>query len=206
MAYSSFTKLKKVVNLFSIKVESENLFENEAIKPIPPSEWLKETIEKGMLMGYESEKERSERLVSPILAELLFLNERQITIYSGHDLDVDKSIGLNGETDYLFTLGKKPISLIAAPLFSVVEAKRQDMEHGMAQCTAQMIGVIRYNEMDKIILPHIYGATTDGDKWQFLRLKDNTLRIHERIFYLSDLPNLLGMFQLLIQDCRQFKI
>ena len=67
-----------------------------------------------------------------------------------------------------------------------------------------MIGAVRFNAFDKIELPYLYGATTDGDKWQFMRLKNNTLRMHERLFYLSDLPNLLGMFQLLIKDCREF--
>jgi hypothetical protein len=206
MAYSSFTKLKKVIQRFGISVEREDLFSKNDITPIQPSEWLKQSIELGYLMGYESEKERSERLVSPILAELTRLNQRQITIYSGHDLEVDKALGLNGETDYLMVLGKKPLDYITTPLFSVVEAKRQDMEHGTAQCTAQMIGAVRYNEADGVVLPYIYGATTDGEKWRFLRFKDNTLRIHERIFYLDDLPNLLGFIQHLIEDCKKMTI
>ena len=206
MAYSNFTKLKKVKTLFGISVESENLFDMAGVKPIEPSEWLKETISFGYDLGYETEKERSERLVSPILTELNRINKRQVTVYSGRELEVDKELGLNGETDYLLALGKKPIDFIATPLFSVVEAKRQDMEHGTAQCAAQMIGATRYNIADGLDLPYIYGATTDGEKWRFLRLKDNTLRIHERIFYLDDLPNLLGMMQHIILDCQSFKV
>ena len=205
MAYSNFTKLKKVKTLFGISVESENLFDMEGVKPIEPSEWLKETISFGYDLGYETEKERSERLVSPILTELNRINKRQITVYSGRELEVDKALGLNGETDYLLALGKKPIDFIATPLFSVVEAKKQDMEHGTAQCAAQMIGATRYNIADGVDLPYIYGATTDGEKWRFLRLKDNMLRIHERVFYLDDLPNLLGMMQAIIEDCQTFK-
>jgi hypothetical protein len=206
MAYSSFNKLRKVVNLFNIQVEREYLFPKEALKRIEPSEWLKTTILYGEVLGYESEKERSERLVSPVFTELSLINDRKVTVYSGHFLDVDKTLGLNGETDYLLALGKKSVMLLESPLFSVVEAKRQDMEHGMAQCTAQMIGMVRFNAMDKIELPYIYGATTDGDKWQFLRLKDNTLRIDEQLFHISDLPNLLGMLQMMVDDCRQFKL
>ena len=206
MAYSNFTKLKKVKTLFGISVESENLFDMESVKPIEPSEWLKETISFGYDLGYETEKERSERLVSPILTELNRINKRQVTVYSGRELEVDKELGLNGETDYLLALGKKPIDFIATPLFSVVEAKKQDMEHGTAQCAAQMIGATRYNIADGVDLPYLYGATTDGEKWRFLRLKDNMLRIHERVFYLDDLPNLLGMMQAIIKDCQTFKI
>jgi hypothetical protein len=206
MAYSSFTKLTKVIQRFGISVEREDLFAKEDITLIQPTDWLKRSIEVGYLMGYESEKERSERLLSPILAELTVLNDRQITIYSGHDLEVDKGLGLNGETDYLMVIGKKPIDFISRPLFSVVEAKRQDMEHGTAQCAAQMIGAVRFNDLDGIQLPHIYGATTDGEKWRFMRLKDNTLRIHERIFYLEDLPLLLGVLQYLITDCKKMTI
>lgn len=203
MAYSSFTKLKKVIKHFDINVESDSLFSKSDLKPIEPSEWLKISIQRGYEMGFESEKERSERLVHPILSELSTINNRQITVYSGHDLDVDKDNGLNGETDYLIVLGKKVIDFISTPLISVVEAKRQDMEHGTAQCTAQMIGATRYNKADGVDLPYIYGVTTDGEKWRFLRLKDNTLRIHEQLYYLSELPTLLSVLQFLIDDCKK---
>lgn len=202
MAYSNFTKLKKIVQTFNIKVERENIFLNKDITLLPPSDWLTISVERGYKMGFESEKERSERLISPILTELSYINQEKITIYSGHDLDADKDKGLKGETDYLIALGKKALDFIATPILSVVEAKRQDMEHGTAQCVAQMIGAAKYNAADNIVLPYIYGATTDGEKWRFLQLTNNTLRIHEENYYTNNLPLLLGILQYFINDIK----
>lgn len=202
MAYSNFTKLKKVVQTFNISVERENIFADKDITLLQPSDWLTMSLERGYKMGFESEKERSERLISPILTELNYINQGKITIYSGHDLDADKKKGLKGETDYLIALGKKALDFVATPILSVVEAKRQDMEHGTAQCVAQMLGAAKYNTADNITLPYIYGTTTDGEKWRFLQLKDNVLSIHEDNYYTNNLPLLLGILQYFIDDIK----
>jgi hypothetical protein len=204
MAYSSFRNLKKLTDKYSIKVENQSLFNEPAIKMIEPSDWLKTSMEMADMMGFFSEKERSERLVHPVLAELVKINNAQITIYSGQELNVDKE--LTGECDYLMTLGHKVIDFISTPLFSVVEAKRQDIEHGTAQCTAQMLGAVKYNKLDGIELPYIYGATTDGQKWRFMKLENQTLTIHPTYYYSSNLSKLISVCAYLINDCRSFNI
>jgi hypothetical protein len=204
MAYSSFRNLKKVSEKFGIKVVNQTLFTDVDIKLIEPSDWLKRSMEMANMMGFYTEKERSERLVHPILAELVAINNAQITVYSGQELNIDKE--LTGECDYLMTIGHKVIDFVSTPLFSVVEAKKQDIEHGTAQCTAQMIGAVRYNKIDNIELPYIYGATTDGQKWRFMKLENQTLTVHPTYYYLSDLSKLISVFAYLIDDCRSFNI
>jgi hypothetical protein len=204
MAYSSFRNLKKVADKFSIQVVNKSLFNESDIKLIAPSEWVKTSMEMANIMGFFTEKERSERLVHPILAELVTINNAQITVYSGQELNVDKELA--GECDYLMAIGHKVIDFVSTPLFSVVEAKKQDIEHGTAQCTAQMIGAIRYNKLDNIELPYIYGATTDGQKWRFMKLENQTLTIHPTYYYLSDLSKLISVFAYLIDDCRSFNV
>jgi hypothetical protein len=122
----------------------------------------------------------------------------------GGKINIDKELA--GECDYLMALGHKVIDFVSTPFFSIVEAKRQDMEYGTAQCTAQLIGAKKYNELDGIELPYLYGATTDGQKWRFMRFKDNVLTIHETYFSLDNLPVLLGVFSHLIDDCRTFNV
>jgi hypothetical protein len=204
MAYSSFRNLKKVADKFSIQVVNKSLFNESDIKLIAPSEWVKTSMEMANIMGFFTEKERSERLVHPILAELVTINNAQITVYSGQELNIDKELA--GECDYLMAIGHKVIDFVSTPLFSVVEAKKQDIEHGTAQCTAQMIGAIRYNKLDNIELPYIYGATTDGQKWRFMKLENQVLTIHPTYYYLSDLSKLISVFAYLIDDCRSFNI
>ena len=204
MAYSNYNNLKKVETQLGLKIKGEYFFKTEDIKPIEPSFWLIESLKRAKNQGYDSEKERSERIVWPILSELSALNDLEITIYSGHELNVDKSLGLNGECDFLLALGKKVIQMIQSPLFSVVEAKRQDLAWGTAQCAAQMVGVMKYNDLEGHKLPYLYGATTDGVKWNFLKLENNTLYIDQTDVVFQDIPKLLGILQFLLDDCKKF--
>ena len=126
MAYSNFNSLKKVEKQLGLTIKGGYFFSFDKIVPLEPSDWLYESIKRAERQGYDSEKERSERIVWPILSELSNLNGLGITIYSGHELNVDKSLGLNGECDFLLALGQKVIQMVQSPLFSVVEAKRQD--------------------------------------------------------------------------------
>ena len=206
MAYGSFRRIPKVIAAFGIKVEQANLFA-DGITPIEPSVWLKKTLEKARNVGFVNEKERSERVVYPILSEVAEeINGNQITIYSGRDLDVDASKGLNGECDFLMSLGQKPLVLIDTPIFSVVEAKKEDKEYGLAQCAAQLIGVQRYNKGQNKEIPTIYGVVTDANEWIFIKLENNTLKIHQKTFNIFEIDLLLGAFQYAFEDCRRFEL
>ena len=202
-SYSKYTDLKKVTQAFGLQLKRASLFA-DMIHEIEPSAWLIECIRLAYKAGFDSEKERSERLVSPVLTSLLSINDNELTIYSGHQLNVDKSRGLTGECDYLLSLGKKVIEVVQTPIFTVVEAKRQDMVWGTAQCAAQLVGANLYNISDNVNLPYLYGATTDGIEWRFLKLENNVLTIAEEISSVEKLPKLLGQLQFLIDDCKKF--
>jgi hypothetical protein len=206
MAYSNYNNLKKVEKQLGLKIKSGYFFSVNDILPVESSEWLIESLKRAKRQGYDSEKERSERIVWPILSELSNLNDLGITIYSGHELNVDKSLGLNGECDFLLALGQKVIQMVQSPLFSVVEAKRQDLAWGTAQCAAQMVGVSKFNELEGNKLPYLYGATTDGVKWNFLKLENNVLIVDQTDVLFGDIPKLLGILQFLLDDCKKFGI
>ena len=205
MAYGSFRRITKVVSTFGLKVEQADLFA-VGFRAIEPSIWLQKTLDKSRDVGFVNEKERSERVVYPILSEVAGENGNQITIYSGRDLDVDASVGLNGECDFLMSLGQKPLVLIDTPIFSVVEAKKEDMQYGLAQCAAQMIGVQRYNKRQGKEISAIYGVVTDANHWMFLKLEDFTLQIHKRTFNIFEIDIILGAFQCAFEDCRRAEL
>src|SRR5688572_31812860 len=50
------------------------------------------------------------------------LSDNRVGIFSGERFDVDSSVGLSGECDFLLTLSD-PVPIIRAPVFFVVEAK-----------------------------------------------------------------------------------
>ena len=84
---------------------------------------------------------------------------------------------------------------ISAPIISVVEAKRDDLELGVVQCAAQMVGIQRFNEKYNELVETIYGCATTADSWQFPQLTDQELLIDHDKYCISDVEMVLGVFQ-----------
>ncbi len=74
MAYQDFT-IGELRKKFGVKIKDASVFDIKTIRRIEPSAWLIETITRFQKIGFATEKERSERLVTPILAELHQLND-----------------------------------------------------------------------------------------------------------------------------------
>jgi hypothetical protein len=194
MAYSDFTSLE-LKRRFGIRFRAEALF--PVIPELVPSAWLQETLRLGQELGFNSEKSRSERLVTPLLLELSRINNHRFAIYSGMNLDVDDLNGLKGECDFIFSFSRIQ-DFITAPIFCITEAKKQDLEHGTVQCAAQLLGARRLNEAEQNPVSVLYGCSTTGVEWRFLRLQQQEIVIDETRYLLADLPKLLGMMQSII--------
>jgi len=199
MAYRSFN-FKKLKEQFGIQPRLSPLFPH--IQPIAPSAWLTQTLVISSATTLTTEKERSERIISPILLELREHNARQFSVLSGLVFDVDAEQGLNGECDFI--LSRHPFDFeIQAPVFTVVEAKKGDIESGLPQCIAQMIAAEIFNFKDGMVLSAIYGAVTTGDVWRFLKLSgdvgDRDLQIDSETHYLDNLPVVLGILQCIVE-------
>lgn len=192
MPYTQF-KSRNLEQDFNIKFAATHLFNN--IPTIQPTSWLQEAIERAMLLGISSEKSRSERLVSPILSELSVLNSNSFTIYSGLSLDVNESVGLNGECDFVLSFSKIP-DFIKAPIFAITEAKKNDIEAGTTQCAAQLIAAQILNKEDDAQFDKtIFGCSTTGVEWRFLTLKDNVVTIDLNRYHIHQIEKLLGVLQ-----------
>ena len=198
MAYSNFTKdeLKKK---FGVKIKDAFLFDSKAIRQIEPSAWLIETLTRLQKIGFSTEKERSERLVTPILAELHQLNNWSFKIYSGQIMNADDNAGLNGECDFLLAYGDVS-SILETPIFSIAEAKKNDLDTGTIQCSAQLIGAKIFNEKEGYDSPLLYGCSTTGVDWRFIRYENNTVLWDQNTFTIGNLPQLLGILQYIIDE------
>jgi hypothetical protein len=201
MAYSNFTssELKKK---FGVKFTSAKLFTD--IAPIAPSKWLTETLEIGRSMGIANEKSRSERLVSPVLLELAVINKYIFSIHSGVDLNVDEKAGLNGECDFIFSYNRIQ-DFLNTPVFCIAEAKKQDIEQGTIQCAAQLIAAKRFNENEGEDIPTLYGCSTTGLEWRFLKFENNQFILDETWYLISELPQLLGVLQEIVNKTKNDK-
>ena len=195
MAYSDFT-LDRLIQEFGVEVQGIRSMFADAPE-VEPSAWLIESLQRANNTGFGSEKSRSERLVSPVLLELSNRNQDAFAILSGANLDVDPSQGLNGECDFILSFTRLQ-DLVRAPVFCITEAKKQDVELGTAQCAAQLLGAARLNQREKKPIPTLYGCSTTGVEWRFLRFEDHTFVLDETRYLISDLRKLLGVLQQII--------
>jgi len=194
MAYSDFT-FKDLKVKFGIDNKVSSLFSN--ISPLKMSASLKEDLHLASTLPIRSKKAKSELIIMPILIELMKRNEQFFTIYSGDTLTADKANGLSGECDFI--LAKNTGSFdINTPLITIVEAKKNNVEIGIPQCAAQMLGVRLYNADYGNNLAQIYGCVTTADDWIFLKLEGDTLFVDNQKYYLGQIEELLGVFQVII--------
>lgn len=168
-----------------------------ASEPLEPSDWLKTTLQKNMRLPLITEKAKSEFIVAPILTEMHELSLDMFTFFSGSSFDVDKTLGLRGRCDFIFSL-KPHAATIEAPIFSIIEAKNDGIEEAYPQCIAQLYAAELYNKKYNLEFPFIYGAVTTGFNWKFIRYENKKAFIDTDMFYMDQLPELLGILQKVI--------
>ena len=195
MGYSNYKQIKSVIKRFNLDMRLLNLFDDE-IENVEPSSWLMETLNMAKGTPITNEKSKSERIVSPILLEASKNYTDKISFFSGETLNVKPEDDLAGECDFFFAL-HPPKLYIDAPIISLAEAKDEDMDWGIAQCAAQMLGAKFYNEMEGKNIPFIYGCATDGIEWQFMKLENDIYYVDSKVF--TDLSEILGVWQHIIK-------
>ena len=190
MPYTDFD-VPTVETRFGVQVVPGTVF--PALTAVPVPVWLTELLARGTQLRVESEKARNEFIVAPILLAVRELSNNAVGIFSGERFDVDSSVGLSGECDFLLTLSA-PVPIIRAPVIFVVEAKKQDIASGIGQCAAQMIAARRFSVRNGRPLARVYGCVTTGEDWQFLRLDDSVITYDTTRMYRSNLDRILAAF------------
>ncbi|MFQ5615674.1 MAG: hypothetical protein ACE5GO_04340, partial [Anaerolineales bacterium] len=196
MTYSDFS-LRDVTRQFNLTEKITTLFRD--LEPLQASTWLKQALDVGLRLALSSvsEKARSEFIVVPILFDLRMRNEHRFAIYSGERLDVDEEKGLKGECDFLLTKGDVSYT-IQSPIFSLVEAKKNNIGTGLGQCAAQMVGARLFNQKEGNETDTIFGCVTTGVDWQFLKLQDEAIFIDRSYYHIKEIENILSILQNII--------
>ena len=193
--YSQFTS-EALSEQLGIQVIQDYLFQTSALQE--PSLWLLETLNMNQEVPMTSEKARSELLITPILIELRQKNPHIFTYFSGCLFDIDKQRGLKGFCDFIISKRWNAVFL-ESPVAALVEAKHnQALLDAVPQCGAEMYAAQIFNQRKGQEIPIIYGAVTNGYEWQFLTLEENTLRVDIKCYTLHNLPELLGVWQVII--------
>ncbi|MBW4561138.1 MAG: hypothetical protein KME32_08240 [Mojavia pulchra JT2-VF2] len=192
MAYSDFT-LEKVKQSFQINtIEEIDIFANTP--DLECSHLLKEVLQYNVpiAIASNSEKARSEMIISPILLDLRRQLNDQINLFSGVEFNVDATQGLNGICDFIITRSPEKL-IITAPVIIIVEAKKENIPAGLGQCVAEMLAAKIFNERTGNENLAIYGTVTTGSIWQFLKLENQAIHIDLSEYYLRDVNKILGI-------------
>ncbi len=192
MSFKDFT-LEALEKEFGLVIqEVQDLF--AAVPAVPVSDLLAQTLAENVPLGLaiNTEKARSEFIIAPVLAEVRRLRHRQVSLFSGIELNVDPEHGLNGVCDFILT--RSPAQLfLRAPAVVVVEAKNENIKGGLPQCMAEMVAAHKLNEREGRSGETVHGCVTTGSNWKFLSLKMPTVTIDVSEYLIDSVGKILGI-------------
>ncbi len=194
MAYSEFT-LRTLKERFSITAtDADDLFAE--VPPLPASDFFRTLLKRHLpiVRGLGTEKTRSEMIIAPLLVELREQSAHRVAIFSGAEFSVDIAQGLYGFCDFLVSRSPTMLS-VTAPVLAVVEAKREDLTAGVAQCIAEMYAAALFNARDGEPRETIYGTVTSGTNWRFLRLRGLLAEVDVQEYFIEDVDKILGILR-----------
>ena len=200
MSYSQFTTLEMIESNFGIKIADKvGIFDQ-----IPESEYsdfLGQTLQDNiaLALAINTEKARSELIVTPILVELRKHFNYQISFFSGKEFNIDSEKGLNGFCDFLISRSPEQL-LIKTPVVALVEAKNDNLQNGLPQCMAEMIAARIFNERNNNNIAAIYGVVTTGTNWKFLRLINQTIEVDLNDYFIDKISKIIGILKHLINS------
>lgn len=192
MAYNKFT-FKKALKEFNLSFrEVRGLFAD--VPEVKPTKYLQEILPdyEALATAINTEKAKSEMLVAPILLDVRRQMNNSISLFSGIEFDVDKDRGLNGFCDFL--ISQSPIQqFVSTPIVAIAEAKNDNPQNGFGQCVAEMVAAQIFNEREGTQREVIYGVSTTGVAWRFLKLEGQQLTIEQNDYYIAELEKILGI-------------
>ncbi len=192
MAFGDF-RYPDVISHFGLTYDAvDELFAGvHLLPPLPDTRaMLAKTARLATILN--NEKARSEWLIAPLLADFWGRFHGQMGLYSGMEFQADPAAGLTGFLDFAFCRGPQQ-TVLTPPLLMVFEAKKENINEGLGQCVAALVGAQRFNQRSGINEPHLYGCVTTGTAWRFVRLSGTTLTVGLTEYTFDQLDKLLGI-------------
>lgn len=195
MAFTDFKSISQVQEEYNIKYREEDFI--DYIDLSPSDRFIKEfNFNLDNMDVFTSESSRCENVIYPIIREVYKNFVDRYTLWSHKSIGVDDK--LTGTPDYLIStrseLGKTVLGL---PVLVVVEAKQNNFIEGWGQCAAELLAAQRINQNDESF---VYGIVTDGELWQFGRLRSNLFTRHKAGIAITDLDKVFGAIGYLLMQ------
>ena len=176
MSYSDFTFQSLRDQLSLHLMQDASLFAH--VEEVAVSEYLQTTLQENVAsaLNINTEKARSEMIIAPMLIEVRKILNKQVSLFSGVEFQVDAALGLTGVCDYIISKATNQV-YVSAPAVMIVEAKNENIKAGLPQCIAAMYAAKLYNEREHNEVDRILGIVTTGSNWKFLTLEDTHVLI-----------------------------
>jgi len=193
VSYSDFT-VELLKEKFGIQlIENTVLFPD--LRPSPVPELLPELLRRYVPLAtmMNTEKARSELIISPVLVEFKLKSKKKISLFSGTEFNVDPKEGLNGRCDYIISKSEEQLAL-SAPVIVIAEAKNDNIIGCIPQCMAGMIAAMRFNILKKNGIAAVYGIVTTGTLWRFLKLDgSNTGYVDIMEYHIQNIDKIISI-------------
>nr|RNJ64964.1 MAG: hypothetical protein EDM05_33660 [Leptolyngbya sp. IPPAS B-1204] len=196
MSFSSYRSLGETIKEFQITYTEANfIIEVE----FPISDYFRQDLQLVMREGVvdNSESAICENLIYPVLKEVWKCYRSKFLLWSQQFLNCDASLA--GFPEYILAR-RSPLGKVVfdKPYFVLVEAKQDNFDAGWGQCLAEMIAAQKLNgEIDITI----FGIVSNGDRWQFGKLKDATFTRNEIFYTIQNLDQLFAAVNYIFQQC-----
>ncbi|MBX9582529.1 MAG: hypothetical protein K2X87_19665 [Gemmataceae bacterium] len=192
MAFSDF-KYPDVVRQLGLTWRTHpDLF--AAVPPVPSGPPFRDTLAvvSPLAATVNTEKARSEWMTALVLGDLWSRYGGQVSLFSGNDFQGDPAAGLNGFCDFLISRSPQQPEILA-PVVVIFEGKRENINDGLGQCIAGMVGAQRFNRRHNNPVDPVYGCVTIGSQWKFLTLSGTTVTFDLIEYQLHQVDKLLGI-------------
>jgi hypothetical protein len=199
VSYSDFT-LDRVRKTFGLTISDKNeIFTcvNEVECPPLLAELLRENVP--LALASNTRKSRSEMIIAPVLIAVRKYLNNQISLFSGIDFTVDSAQGLNGNCDFIISRSPE-LLILNAPVVTIVEAKKENINAGLGQCVAEMLAAKLFNEREGNNIKTIYGTVTTGTNWKFLKLIEQLIEIDLGEYYINDIGKIIGILSNILTE------
>ncbi|NET83861.1 MAG: hypothetical protein F6J94_18615 [Moorea sp. SIO1F2] len=196
MSFDSYKTIGEVLQEFTITATEANyILETDTVI----REAFKEDLEFCLreFTVEESEYAICETIIFPLLKEVYRQYRDKFTLWSHKPITYDQQ--LTGIPDYILAkrspLGKQ---IFEKPYFVAVEAKKDDFIKGWGQCLAEMIAIQKLNDQSE---QTIFGIVSNGQLWQFGKLKGNLYTREINNYTISDLERLYSAINYVFSQC-----
>lgn len=174
------------------------------VNHLQPTEWLNETLKIALPLVEQIakvEQARSVFVISNIILELYKHHNNGFAIFIERKLTV---CGFNGFLDYILGQGKQT-GRDKDEYKVVIEVKKdtdyRNFRKSYGQCMAEMIAMQCFNTKNESRVSNVYGALTNAEVWQFMKLTDNKFYVEPQRYQIkNELQLILGILDAMVRD------